>query len=111
MASAKTVWPRWTMRLNCTTGIGIWQWIEREKFRARCCDGLLRRCAHLGDLGRRGTVRISFRIEGPRGECRRSDAAATSAEHPQAGLSDREFDVLFTKDKPIIFAFHAIPGL
>jgi xylulose-5-phosphate/fructose-6-phosphate phosphoketolase len=31
-------------------------------------------------------------------------------EHPH-GLSDREFDVLFTKDKPIIFAFHGYPWL
>jgi xylulose-5-phosphate/fructose-6-phosphate phosphoketolase len=31
-------------------------------------------------------------------------------EHPH-GLSDAEFDVLFTKDKPIIFAFHGYPWL
>ena len=33
-----------------------------------------------------------------------------SSEHPH-GLSDRDFDVLFTKDKPIIFAFHGYPWL
>jgi xylulose-5-phosphate/fructose-6-phosphate phosphoketolase len=31
-------------------------------------------------------------------------------EHPH-GLSDRDFDALFTKDKPIIFAFHGYPWL
>jgi xylulose-5-phosphate/fructose-6-phosphate phosphoketolase len=31
-------------------------------------------------------------------------------EHPH-GLSDREFDVLFTADKPIIFAYHGYPWL
>ena len=31
-------------------------------------------------------------------------------EHPH-GLTDREFDVLFTSDKPIIFAFHGYPWL
>src|SRR5207237_2192748 len=31
-------------------------------------------------------------------------------EHPH-GLSDKEFDVLFTKDRPIIFAFHGYPWL
>ena len=31
-------------------------------------------------------------------------------EHPH-GLTDREFDVLFTADKPIIFAFHGYPWL
>src|SRR3974390_1053629 len=33
-----------------------------------------------------------------------------SSEHPH-GLTDREFDVLFTVDKPIIFAFHGYPWL
>ena len=33
-----------------------------------------------------------------------------ASEHPH-GLSDREFDDLFTKDKPVIFAFHAYPWL
>jgi len=32
------------------------------------------------------------------------------SEHPH-GLSDREFDLLFTKDKPIVFAFHGYPWL
>jgi xylulose-5-phosphate/fructose-6-phosphate phosphoketolase len=32
------------------------------------------------------------------------------SEHPH-GLSDKDFDVLFTKDKPIIFAFHGYPLL
>ena len=31
-------------------------------------------------------------------------------EHPH-GLSDKDFDALFTKDKPIIFAFHGYPWL
>jgi len=33
-----------------------------------------------------------------------------STEHPH-GLSDTDFDQLFTKDKPVIFAFHAYPWL
>src|SRR5262249_26856470 len=32
------------------------------------------------------------------------------SEHPH-GLSDREFDVLFTTDKPVIFAYHGYPWL
>jgi xylulose-5-phosphate/fructose-6-phosphate phosphoketolase len=34
----------------------------------------------------------------------------SDSEHPH-GLSDKEFDVLFTKDKPVIFAFHGYPTL
>src|SRR5262249_8946359 len=33
-----------------------------------------------------------------------------ASEHPH-GLSDKDFDTLFTKDKPIIFAFHGYPWL
>ena len=33
-----------------------------------------------------------------------------NSEHPH-GLSDRDFDALFTKDKPIIFAYHGYPWL
>ncbi|MDE2181111.1 MAG: phosphoketolase, partial [candidate division NC10 bacterium] len=33
-----------------------------------------------------------------------------NTEHPH-GLSDKDFDALFTKDKPIIFAFHGYPWL
>jgi xylulose-5-phosphate/fructose-6-phosphate phosphoketolase len=33
-----------------------------------------------------------------------------SSEHPH-GLSDKDFDVLFTRDKPIIFAYHGYPWL
>jgi xylulose-5-phosphate/fructose-6-phosphate phosphoketolase len=33
-----------------------------------------------------------------------------ASEHPH-GLSDKDFDILFTKDKPIIFAFHGYPWL
>ena len=34
----------------------------------------------------------------------------SASEHPH-GLSDHDFDALFTKDKPIIFAFHGYPTL
>jgi xylulose-5-phosphate/fructose-6-phosphate phosphoketolase len=34
-----------------------------------------------------------------------------SADHNPHGLADREFDALFTRDKPIIFAFHGYPSL
>jgi len=33
-----------------------------------------------------------------------------SSEHPH-GLSDHEFDSIFTSDKPIIFAYHGYPWL
>jgi xylulose-5-phosphate/fructose-6-phosphate phosphoketolase len=37
-------------------------------------------------------------------------ALQPQSEHPQ-GLSDKDFDVLFTRDKPIVFAYHGYPSL
>ena len=48
------------------------------------------------------------RPAGPGGQRGRPDAAAARDEHPH-GLPDREFDTLFTADRPVIFAFHGYP--
>ena len=37
-------------------------------------------------------------------------ALQPQSEHPH-GLSDKDFDVLFTRDKPIVFAYHGYPSL
>jgi len=34
----------------------------------------------------------------------------STSEHPH-GLSDRDFDMLFTQDKPVIFAYHGYPAM
>jgi xylulose-5-phosphate/fructose-6-phosphate phosphoketolase len=97
---------------HCTAGVGIWEWASNDKgsepdvVMACCGDvptletlaavGLIRE--HLPELKVRVINVVNLmKLQPP-------------TEHPH-GLSDREFDVLFTKDKPIIFAFHGYPWL
>jgi xylulose-5-phosphate/fructose-6-phosphate phosphoketolase len=97
--------------LHCTRGIGIWEWAstrDDEPDVVMGCAGdvptletlaavdLLRR--HLPDL----KVRVVNVVDLMR--------LQPEAEHPH-GLSDRDFDTLFTTNKPIIFAYHGYPWL
>ena len=117
VVAGKHALPQWlTMDaavVHCTEG--HWHLAmgeQRPGRRAGRGDGLLRRHAHAGDSGRRfHPPRASARTENPGGQCRRfNEAAAAAAEHPH-GLSDTDYDSLFTKDKHIIFAFHGYPWL
>ncbi len=97
---------------HCTKGIGIWSWASNDQedepdvIMACCGDtptletiaaisilskelpDLKIRCINIVDL---------MKLESP-------------TKHPHA-LSDEEYDLLFTKDKPIIFAYHGYPTL
>ena len=97
---------------HCTQGIGVWQWAstdqgaEPDVVMACCGDvptletlaavSILRR--HLPDLKIRVINVVDLMKLQP------------STEHPH-GLSDEDFDALFTKNKPIVFAFHGYPWL
>ena len=97
---------------HCTKGIGIWDWastdvgdepdvvlatagdvITMESLAAAAilrekCEGLKLRFVNVVDL---------FKLQ-------------PNTEHPH-GLSDRDFDSIFTRNKPVIFNFHAYPWL
>ncbi|MFJ6671667.1 phosphoketolase [Actinosynnema sp. NPDC091369] len=96
---------------HCTRGLGIWDWAgttEGEPDVVLACAGdiptletlaaakLLRE--HLPDL----KVRVVNVVDLMR--------LQPDTEHPH-GLPDRDFDALFTADKPVIFAFHGYPWL
>jgi xylulose-5-phosphate/fructose-6-phosphate phosphoketolase len=97
---------------HCTKGIGVWQWAssdqgtEPDVVMACCGDvptletlaavSILRK--HLPDL----KIRVINVVDLMKLE--------PNTEHPH-GLSEQEFDALFTKDKPIVFAFHGYPWL
>ena len=97
---------------HCTSGIGIWEWASNDKGSepdvVMACAGdvptietlaavdLLRQ--HVPDLKVRVINVVDLMTLQP------------EEEHPH-GLSDREFDTLFTTDKPIIFAYHGYPWL
>jgi xylulose-5-phosphate/fructose-6-phosphate phosphoketolase len=97
---------------HCTAGLGIWPWASTDRggepdVVLACCGDvptletlaaaeLLR--SHFPDLKVRVINVVNLMKLQPR------------SEHPH-GLSDKEFDVLFTRDKPIIFAYHGYPLL
>ena len=97
---------------HCTAGVGIWDWASTDQGTepdvVMACAGdvptletlaavdLLRQ--HFSDIKIRVVNIVDLMTIQP------------STEHPH-GLSDREFDSIFTTDKPVIFAYHGYPWL
>ena len=97
---------------HCTAGLGIWDWASNDQGQepdvVMACAGdvptletlaavsLIRK--HLPDL----KVRVVNVVD--------LTKLMPASEHPH-GLSDAEFDVIFTKNKPVIFNFHGYPWL
>jgi xylulose-5-phosphate/fructose-6-phosphate phosphoketolase len=97
---------------HCARGIGVWEWASNDEGGepdvVLACSGdvptletlaavdLIRR--HLPDL----RVRVVNVVDLMR--------LQQDSEHPH-GLPDRDFDALFTTDKPVIFAYHGYPWL
>jgi xylulose-5-phosphate/fructose-6-phosphate phosphoketolase len=98
--------------VHCTRGLGIWEWAstdgdEDPDVVLACCGdvptletlaatALLRE--HLPDL----KVRVVNVVDLMR--------LQPESEHPH-GLSDAQFDALFTADRPVVFAYHGYPWL
>jgi xylulose-5-phosphate/fructose-6-phosphate phosphoketolase len=97
---------------HCTAGIGIWNWASNDQgsepdvVMACCGDVPTLETLAAVQLMRRHLPELRIRVINVVDLMRLQPAE----EHPH-GLSDKEFDVLFTKDKPIIFAFHGYPWL
>ncbi len=97
---------------HCSEGIGIWQWASNDQ---RSEPDLVLACA--GDvptLESLAAVSI-LREHLPELKVRLVNVVdlmklQPSSEHPH-GLSDSDFDSLFTTSKPVIFAFHGYPWL
>ena len=108
--------PQWldikTAIRHCEIGIGIWQWASNdgggEPDVVMACAGDVPTMETLAavDILRTHVPTLKIRVVNvvdlmtlqPR------------SEHPH-GLADKEFDALFTRDKPIVFAFHGYPWL
>jgi xylulose-5-phosphate/fructose-6-phosphate phosphoketolase len=97
---------------HCTAGIGIWEWAssdqgsEPDVVMACCGDVPTLETLAAVQLMRRHLPELKIRVINVVDLMRLQSAD----DHPH-GLSDKEFDVLFTKDKPIVFAFHGYPAL
>ena len=97
---------------HCTAGLGIWEWASNDKGSEP--DVVMACCGDVPTLETLAAVDI-LRQHVPEVKIRVINVVdlmklQPSSEHPH-GLSDRDFDVLFTKDKPVIFAFHGYPWL
>ena len=97
--------------LHCTRGIGIWEWASNDEGEP---DVVMACCGDVPTLEVLAAVAI-LREELPTLRVRVVNVVdlmrlQPDTEHPH-GLSDREFDILFTTDKPVIFGYHGYPWL
>jgi xylulose-5-phosphate/fructose-6-phosphate phosphoketolase len=97
---------------HCTTGVGIWDWasndqgVEPDAVIASAGDVPTLEALAAVDLLRQRFSDIHIRF------VNMVDLMTLqpSSEHPH-GLSDYDFDSIFTTDKPVIFAYHGYPWL
>jgi xylulose-5-phosphate/fructose-6-phosphate phosphoketolase len=97
---------------HCTEGIGIWRWASNDE--GGGTDVVMACAGDVPTLEILAAVSI-MREHLPKLKIRVVNVVdlmklQPASEHPH-GLSDADFDSLFTKDKPVIFAFHAYPWL
>ncbi len=97
---------------HCTAGIGIWEWASNDKDSE---PDVVMACA--GDVPTLETLAAVHLLRQyvPALRIRVINVVdlmklQPQEEHPH-GLSNRDFDTLFTTDKPILFAYHGYPSL
>jgi len=97
---------------HCTNGIGIWSWASTDQASepdaVMACAGDVPTLETLAavDLLRQNFPDVKLRVVNVVDLM----TLQPSSEHPH-GLSDRQFDSMFTADKPVIFAYHGYPWL
>ncbi|MCI2807684.1 phosphoketolase family protein [Eoetvoesiella caeni] len=98
--------------IHCAKGIGIWEWAstdaadEPDVVMASAGDILTQEALAAVAILREHLPKLKIRFVNVVDLYR----LQPSTEHPH-GLSDRDFDALFTRDKPVIFNFHGYPWL
>ena len=97
---------------HCTAGLGIWEWASNDHGSEP--DVVMACCGDVPTLETLAAVEL-LRQYAPEIKVRVINVVnlmtlQPKSEHPH-GLSDYDFDALFTRDKPIIFAFHGYPWL
>jgi len=116
VVAGKHAMPQWldmdAAAVHCTEGIGIWDWASNDQGAEP--DVVLACCGDTPTLEVLGAVSI-LREHLPGLKIRVVNVVdlmklQSASEHPH-GLSDTDYDSLFTRDKHIIFAFHGYPQL
>ena len=97
---------------HCTAGLGIWEWASND--RGGEPDVVMACCGDVPTLETLAAVEL-LHEHAPELKVRVVNVVdlmrlQPPSEHPH-GLSDHDFDALFTTNKPIIFAFHGYPWL
>jgi len=98
--------------LHCTKGIGIWTWASNDQNQdpdvVMGCAGDVPTLEILAAVSilRQNIPALKIRVVNVVDLMK----LQMHTEHPH-GLNDNDFDFLFTKDKPVIFAFHGYPWL
>ena len=97
---------------HCTKGIGIWDWASTDN--GENPDIVMACCGDTPTLETLAAVSI-LKENYPELKIRVINVVdlmklESNTKHPH-GLTEDEYDMLFTKDKPIIFAFHGYPSL
>jgi xylulose-5-phosphate/fructose-6-phosphate phosphoketolase len=98
--------------LHCTLGLGIWPWASNDDGQEP--DVVMACCGDVPTLETLAAAAI-LRERLPDLKVRVVNVVdlmrlQPESEHPH-GLSDREFDAMFTRDRPIVFAHHGYPWL
>jgi xylulose-5-phosphate/fructose-6-phosphate phosphoketolase len=96
---------------HCKAGIGIWEWASNDRgepdvVMAAAGDVSTLEIVAAASLLRRHVPELKVRVVNVVDLM----ALQPDTEHPH-GLPDREFDQIFTTDKPVIFAYHGYPWL
>ena len=97
---------------HCTQGLGIWQWASNDEGQepdivmAGCGDEPTIECMAAVDILRKHLPDVKVRVVNVVDLMK----LQPTSEHPH-GISDADYDSIFTKDKPIVFAFHGYPKL
>jgi len=116
VVAGKHALPQWlTMEqavMHCTEGIGIWPWASNDQ--GSDPDVVMACCGDTPTLEILAAVSI-LREHLPELKIRVVNVVdlmrlQPSKEHPH-GLGDKDYDSLFTQDKPIVFGFHGYPWL
>ena len=97
---------------HCSQGVGIWQWASTDRgaepdiVMACCGDTPTLETLAAVTILREAFPELKIRVVNIVDLMRLQD----SSQHPH-GLTQQEYDMLFTKNKPILFAYHGYPSL
>src|SRR5262249_9760900 len=98
--------------LHCRRGLGIWEWASSDE--GSNPDVVMACCGDIPTGETLAAVAL-LRPEYPQLKVRGLNVVdlmrlQPDTEHPH-GLSDHDFDMVFTSDRPIVFAYHGYPWL